>query len=1223
MYKKVILLCLCISLYAISNAQVTEIYTDYTGFWKSTLSSVSTIKPDTSHNLLAFTRNSKVYSTGVDNTKLVPANGISVFMSTVFKALPITYPIGGTIAGGSSTYIATGALNDGVTNGYSNPVPNLRIADVLTDGINGLDIGTGITDLPMSAVLKFNVNAIDIPSTLDTIPDILFSQISSPGTTAYQAHFEDASGALVGNVYTVVWGSALGNNNCDLYNLSATTTDLSVITSGNTTNQNGEIRLSALQFSDFGINITNATLVKKLIIVPDGSSDPAFVAYNTASFTVTAPVVTTQPKSQFICTDPTKTVNLSVVATSGSILSYQWRKNSVNIPNEISSTYSINRALASDSGRYDVIISDGTDAIISKVAFITALNNVIPASATIPTGNIMALSVNASTSGYQWQKNGTDIAGATASSYNFNPLLITDGGSFTVNIANANNAACPLLTSTASLDTITTTLYSKQTGAINIPATWGVYADGGGIAPATFLRPEHTFSIANQATSTSAGDLTIAGTLDITNSTTTISGNTTLNVAGLIAGASGKLVGTATSNLTVGGVSDLNFDATGQILENLTIASNGTATLNSPLSLTAGSTPGILIVNAGGTLATGGNLTLKSDANGTAFVGNSDGTVSGAVTIERYMPARRAWRLIGAPIVSSITPTINAAWQEGATTSSSDPTPGFGTHITGGTVAQGFDQSPNNNPSFKFYNGSSFVGVANTDTVPVTQYPACFLFVRGNRSYDIVNAASSLSPLATVLRVTGNINQGTQAPVNVSATGYTLAVNPYTSPIDFALVQAASTNVLNRFYMWDPQLGSQSSSSVVGAYVVVEWNGSTYTKSPGTANVTSIIQGGQGFFLQSDNSTTSGSLIINESHKNSTTSVVPFGKVVGNPTLKVAIIPDASIAMDLKIIEANNSESTADGVLEHYNSRYNNGLDNGDAYKFSNSNENLSILSNNALLTIERRQPPVPEDTLHLKVTGLVNKNYSLNIALSNFNITGVQPQLFDTYLNNRTLLNTADTVKYHFTITADAASKAADRFGIAFKSLVVVPVKFFNVSAHATDETSIAINWNIGNESSKTVYEVQWSEEANNFTTISTLQSKNTGSTIAYLYNHLNVVTFNNYYRIKSTEASGLVTYSEIVNVLLKKSKAISIWPNPVTGNTIKLRLQDIEKGKYQYAIINSLGQVVVTGAINHTANQSLQTIRLTKKLAVGNYEFSMSMGTVNFKTKMIVQNL
>jgi len=423
--------------------------------------------------------------------------------------------------------------------------------------------------------------------------------------------------------------------------------------------------------------------------------------------------------------------------------------------------------------------------------------------------------------------------------------------------------------------------------------------------------------------------------------------------------------------------------------------------------------------------------------------------------------------------------------------------------------------------------------------------------------------------------------------------------------------------------MWDPQIGS--SSSVVGVYVQVDWDDvtSTYNIIPGAANVTTIIQGGQGFFLQSGNSTTSGTLIINESHKNSTTSVVPFGKVVGNPTLKVAITPNANIAVDLKIIEANNSESIADGVLEHYNSRYNNGLDNGDSYKFSNSNENLSILSNNALLTIERRQPPVPEDTLHLKLTGLVDKNYSLNIALTNFNGTGLQPQLFDTYLNNRTLLNTVDTVKYRFTITADAASKAADRFGIAFKSLAVVPVKFFNVSAHATDETSIAINWSTGNESSKTVYEVQWSEEANDFTTISTLQSKNTGSTTAYLYNHFNVVTYNNYYRIKSTEASGLVTYSEIVNVLLKKSKAISIWPNPVTGNTIKLSLQDIEKGKYQYAIINSLGQVVVTGTINHTANQSLQTIRLTKNLAAGNYEFSMSMGTVNFKTKMIVQNL
>ncbi len=1219
MHKKPLLLCLCISLYAISNAQVTEIYTDYGGFWKSTLFAASTIKPDKSHNVLAFTRNSMIYSTGVNDAALT-SNSVTVFTHTVFKALPITYPIGGTIAGGNSTYIATGALNDGVANGYSNPVPNLRIADVLTDGINGLDIGTGITDLPISAVLKLNVSVINPFTILDTIPCIVFSQIASPGTTSYQAHFENASGALVGNVYTVVWGSALGNNNSDLYNLSATTTDLSVITSGNTINQIGEIRLNALQFSDFGINITNATLVKKLIIVPDGSSDPAFIAYNTASFTFTAPVVTTQPKSQFICTDPTKTVNLSVVAT-GSSLSYQWRKNSVNIPSATLSTYSINPALASDSGRYDVIIGNSQDTIISGVAFITALDNVTPTSAAIPTGNTIALSVNASTSGYQWQKNGTDISGATASSYNFNPLLITDGGSFTVNIANANNAACPLLTSTASLDTITTTLYSKATGTIDIPATWGVYADGGGISPATFLRPEHTFSMANQATAISAGDLTMAGTLDIANTITTISGNTTLNVGRLIRSGTGMLVGTATSNLTVGGATDLNFDATGQILKNLTIASNGTAILNSPLSLTAGSSPGILTVNAGGTLNTGGNLTLKSDANGTAFVGNSDGTVSGAVTIERYMPARRAWRLMGAPITSSGAPTINAAWQEGATTSSSDPSPGFGTHITGGSTANGFDQSPTNSKSFKFYNDTTWVGVANTSVVPVTQYPAVFLFVRGNRSYDIVNAASSLPPSATILRVTGNINQGTQAPVNVTATGYTLAVNPYTSPIDFALVQAVSPNVLNRFLMWDPQIGGNVG---VGGYVQVDWDdvSSTYTKTPGTANVTSIIQGGQGFFLQSDNSTTSGSLIINESHKNSTTSVVPFGRVVGNPTLKVASAPNANIAIDLKIIEANNSESIADGVLEHYNSRYNNGLDNGDSYKFSNSNENISILSNNALLSIERRQPPLPADTLHLKFTGQVNKNYSLNISLTNFNGTGLQPQLYDTYLNNRTLLNTADTVKYHFTITADTASKATDRFGITFKGLAVLPVKFFNVSAHAADGSSIAINWSIGNESSKTVYEVQWSEEANNFTTINTLQSKNTGSTTAYLYNHLNVVSFNNYYRIKSTEASGLVTYSEIVNVLLKKSKAISIWPNPVTGNTIKLSLQDIEKGKYQYAIINSLGQVVVTGSINHTANQSLQTIRLTKKLATGNYEFSMSMGTVDFKTKMIVAN-
>src|SRR5690606_7521960 len=94
-----------------------------------------------------------------------------------------------------------------------------------------------------------------------------------------------------------------------------------------------------------------------------------------------------------------------------------------------------------------------------------------------------------------------------------------------------------------------------------------------------------------------------------------------------------------------------------------------------------------------GTLTTGNKFTLKSNATNTARVAPVGGSISGNVTVERYIPARRAWRLMNAPVGG--TQTINQAWQEGVTTASPNPNPapGYGTYVTVGTVANGFDQN--------------------------------------------------------------------------------------------------------------------------------------------------------------------------------------------------------------------------------------------------------------------------------------------------------------------------------------------------------------------------------------------------------------------------------------------------------------------------------------------------------------------------------------------------
>jgi len=142
----------------------TDIYTDYGGFWRSGISSFSTILPNKSHDLIGFTYGGITYSTGVNNS-ILTNNGVG-FTSGNYKTLPFTSLAGSVPTNNNSAIsIAVGEQYDNVPNGFSNPLPTLKAKQALTDGVNGLNIGTGVTNLPSSAGMTFpaqitNTNAI-------------------------------------------------------------------------------------------------------------------------------------------------------------------------------------------------------------------------------------------------------------------------------------------------------------------------------------------------------------------------------------------------------------------------------------------------------------------------------------------------------------------------------------------------------------------------------------------------------------------------------------------------------------------------------------------------------------------------------------------------------------------------------------------------------------------------------------------------------------------------------------------------------------------------------------------------------------------------------------------------------------------------------------------------------------------------------------------------------
>lgn len=260
------------------NAQsVSEIITDYNGYYKSGVGAISSTKPDNDHNLLAFSFNGTRYSTGVNDALLTSRN--DVFTSGIFRAMPMNNLTG---VANSSTKIGLGAMADGVANGAGATPPSRNLSQYLNDGPNGLNLGTCVANLPAGTMF---MSVTDLKSTNigDGVPDILVTQTADPSSKYDRYCFTDINGNMVGNYVDINLTniSSVGTWTADFYEATGST----ILTSGYTATQRN-IRLWAADFSLFGINASNISSVAYFKIVLSGDSDIAFVAYNTKTVSV-------------------------------------------------------------------------------------------------------------------------------------------------------------------------------------------------------------------------------------------------------------------------------------------------------------------------------------------------------------------------------------------------------------------------------------------------------------------------------------------------------------------------------------------------------------------------------------------------------------------------------------------------------------------------------------------------------------------------------------------------------------------------------------------------------------------------------------------------------------------------------------------------------------------------------------------------------------------------
>jgi len=114
----------------------------------------------------------------------------------------------------------------------------------------------------------------------------------------------------------------------------------------------------------------------------------------------TPPIITAQPLD--VSAQVGDTATLSVVALSGTTLSYQWRKDGHDINGAKKSTHKINKVKSADGGGYSVQVKNAAGMVVSSTAFLAVIPN-IPVSFTAS---------QMTTNGFRMQ-----LAGPVASNY--------------------------------------------------------------------------------------------------------------------------------------------------------------------------------------------------------------------------------------------------------------------------------------------------------------------------------------------------------------------------------------------------------------------------------------------------------------------------------------------------------------------------------------------------------------------------------------------------------------------------------------------------------------------------------------------------------------------------------------------------------------------------------------------------------------------------------------
>jgi SdrD B-like domain/Secretion system C-terminal sorting domain len=216
--------------------------------------------------------------------------------------------------------------------------------------------------------------------------------------------------------------------------------------------------------------------------------------------------------------------------------------------------------------------------------------------------------------------------------------------------------------------------------------------------------------------------------------------------------------------------------------------------------------------------------------------------------------------------------------------------------------------------------------------------------------------------------------------------------------------------------------------------------------------------------------------------------------------------------------------------------------------------------------------------------------------SLTNFAVVG-NGQIG--YSDNDAQLTTGAQIVPQISYLVGQAGQNNHNLDFGFKPANVVSIKINSFSA-TQKNSAVELKWMVTDQINIAKYEVETSGDGRTFTNIATT-SVNSNQSEGYSSIHSNPVAGVNYYRIKSVEKDGSVSYSEIRKIIFSKAGDVLIYPTPVSNAEVNITLTGNMVGKtITVSLISMEGKLMSQQRIINSSQT--ETIDVSK-LANGNY--------------------